>query len=482
MLDLLPGQPSKAVVQKRKYEVMDCVLVPPPPYNPRVRAISQGEYGRGSDGSRSGTRSRSRKTKSTRPEAVPSSSEDVLNEAWARNDRAGTIPVGAGEWLTPSPNHDPMKLTPRRRRDPTQSNHPGELPAPSPPPTASSIGLVSTPQRRTVFPKNITDSSTSSFNLRSYQRRQVLSLQRPAVAQGCRRRAALPPVPGEVGRDVHDVYGVDHAYCVRYEPETVPFVLLRLRRSVSNARTVVPATNAQKPARPQRSAPRRSIWSRALPGLRGPRASRHPGARVYYATMYDCRTCVPVAEIFVGADGGDVVQARPLANRRVPDAASTAAPISVAPLPTDVHANAENLDAVLGIALAGPNVANAISYSVEPLGILSVGAMPLLEPPFAHTVSPNAGLDSHAIPGGTSPRPTTSDTPNCTPLMPPSSLYSLSIPHQQTPLSYDDFFASIRRPTHMTAGAGRLIVSWETKLSDNFVVRLIATRDKANLD
>ncbi|KAJ7915726.1 hypothetical protein B0H13DRAFT_1999527, partial [Mycena leptocephala] len=26
-------------------------------------------------------------------------------------------------------------------------------------------------------------------------------------------------------------------------------------------------------------APRRSIWSRALPGLRGPRASRHPGAR-----------------------------------------------------------------------------------------------------------------------------------------------------------------------------------------------------------
>jgi hypothetical protein len=88
---------------------------------------------------------------------------------------------------------------------------------------------------------------------------------------------------------------------------------------------------------------------------------------------------------------------------------------------------------------------------------LRVVAMQQQQPPLAHAASPTVGLDSHAIPGGISPRPTPSDAQSrALPFTPSPSLNPRPIPQEQTPLSYDDFFAWIRRPVlnPSTAGAG----------------------------
>jgi hypothetical protein len=131
MLDLPSSAQSAG--QKRK---MDCVLIPPLPY----------------------------KLRSMRAEAAVDtdhkepSLEDVLNEAWARNERAGTIPVAMGEWSMPGRTRDAAKLTrtPTQRRELTHRNNQGESAAP---PTASSIGLIPASQPYTVLPKNGTENS-----------------------------------------------------------------------------------------------------------------------------------------------------------------------------------------------------------------------------------------------------------------------------------------------------------------------------------
>ncbi|KAJ7936616.1 hypothetical protein B0H13DRAFT_327011 [Mycena leptocephala] len=244
----------------------------------------------------------------------------------------------------------------------------------------------------------------------------------------------------------------EHAYCVRcimtkYEPGTVPFVL---RASAAECLKCQDRCNCDKSAK-TRSYPERASGQERYPANPDLEQVTIQEPAVYYATMYDCRTCTPIAEIFVGADGADVVQARPLPKMQVPDVTFAAPPTSAASLLTDEHPTAEKLDASLATGVTGLNVATGISHP------LRVVAMQQQQPPLAHAASPTVGLDSHAIPGGIFPRPTPSDAQSrALPFTPSPSLNPRSIAQEQTPLSYDDFFAWIRRPVlnPSTAGAG----------------------------
>lgn len=187
MLDLPSSAQSAG--QKRK---MDCVLIPPLPY----------------------------KLRSMRAEAAVDtdhkepSLEDVLNEAWARNERAGTIPVAMGEWSMPGRTRDAAKLTrtPTRRRELTHRNNQGESAAP---PTASSIGLIPASQPYTVLPKNGTENSVFQTANPTLSADKFFRYTGPPWPKGAGAAMYCHQCRGRSGGMCMTFTECEHAYCVR---------------------------------------------------------------------------------------------------------------------------------------------------------------------------------------------------------------------------------------------------------------------------
>ncbi|KAJ7869366.1 hypothetical protein B0H13DRAFT_2351009 [Mycena leptocephala] len=160
---------------------------------------------------------------------------------------------------------------------------------------------------------------------------------------------------------------------------------------------------------------------------------------VYYAMMYDCRTSAPIAETFVGADGGVVVQARPLQKRQRVSVGEGARPtVSALSMPAGA-ARVPGLGVDKNNAAPILNLADGISTHV---------AMPQTQPSFALSASSSVVRVGRALPRHAS-QP--SNYQNFPPSTPPLSAYHNSSSLPPTPQTYDDFFALLFN--HGTPGA-----------------------------
>ncbi|KAJ7865902.1 hypothetical protein B0H14DRAFT_2573681 [Mycena olivaceomarginata] len=324
--------------EKRRREVMDYVLVPKSELDGEIQASNRGEWGGvmqngfeyANHRRKAGNIPRSPRPppiKSTQPEAaaVHTSLEDALNDAWSRNERAGTIP-GVGRKVNRVSRE-------RGERELTQGKSARE---PATPPTATSSG----------------HPASAAFPFR-------------------------PPAP-----------------CImkRYEPGTVPFVIqapadecLKCQgRCTCDKCTKIRDDIYQPPEHRGRS----SSQTRC-PAYSDLEQVVIEEPMVYYATMYDCHTSAPVAETFVGADGGVVVQARPLQKKQRVSVGEERPSPTVLSMPTQAARVAElDVDKVD----AAPN-----SDAIFNLGVSTEAAMPQTQPSYAHSDSSNGSRVNHAL-------------------------------------------------------------------------------------
>ncbi|KAJ7877288.1 hypothetical protein B0H13DRAFT_2547684 [Mycena leptocephala] len=149
---------------------------------------------------------------------------------------------------------------------------------------------------------------------------------------------------------------------------------------------------------------------------------------VYYATMYDCHTSAPVVETFVGADGGVVVQARPLQKKQRVSVGEEGPSPTVLSMPAQA-ARIPELD--VDKVDAAPN-----SDAIFNLGVSTEAAMPQAQPSYAHSDSSNGSRVDYALHRHA---PAPSNYQHFPPSRPSSSYNCSSM--TPTPQTYDEFFA-----------------------------------------
>ncbi|KAJ7868231.1 hypothetical protein B0H14DRAFT_320444 [Mycena olivaceomarginata] len=431
--------------EQRMREVVDYVLVPQLSYNIASmvpKSGLDGEYAdhreRTNNMQRSAPRPRATKSSHPHPEAaVYTSLEDALNEACSRNERAGTIPMG-GRKVTGAPRE-------RRKRELMQKKPEREL---APPPTVSTSSghppkAVSPSAPPTSHLQSQTDIHFSALSTDKFFR-----YSGPPWPMGAGPALNCHQCRGRSGGICMTFTGCNHAYCVRcimkrYEPGTVPFVLQASATECLKCQNRCTCDNCTKIRGGTYRPPERRDRSSGKPHY--PAYSdlekvviKEP--MVYYAMMYDCRTSAPIAETFVGADGGVVVQARPLQKRqRVsvgeegprPTVSTSSMPAGAAWVP--------------GLGVDKDNTAPILDLAD---GIPTHVAMPQTQPSFALSASSSVVRVGRALPRHAS---APSNYQNFPPSTPSLSLYHNSSSLPPKPQTYDDFFALLFN--HGTPGA-----------------------------